>query len=155
MPRGCIVTLSTAVSGIDWVKVSEHVFAGLISLAVAFAVVAFREAYRNRRRKLLQPRFVELGELRGAAIRIRNQGEGQSFSGQALTDWIQSAQAVEQALVDKARDIAAVFGLLIEWQDRVPTSWYPNIRSPQQRQLLQDLSGAILRAEAILNKYEF
>lgn len=149
-----MMTVSGDVAGIDWVKVSENVFAGLISLAVAFLVVAFREWYRSRRRKALEPKFVELGELRGAAIRIRNDGENQSFSGKALADWLARAQEVEQALIDKAREIAAVFGLLLEWQDRVPTSWYPNIRSPQQRQLLQNLSGAILRAEAILTKYE-
>jgi len=153
--------MSCPLKGIDCVKVTSELFAGLITLSIAAFSVWASHRYQQKRdreradveaaeRQELERRLAALGVARGAAVRIRNEGEKRSLQGVELFAWLRSMLQAEQAMIDRANEVSDAVGSLVDWQDRTPGLPYTHIQDAGQRRALNNLSGAIARAETVI-----
>jgi hypothetical protein len=151
--------------GIQLSGVLEQLISGtitlLVSLIVAFITLSKREKYQRdrddrarrregRRRRAFQKKLAALGEARGAAVLVRNEGERATLTGADLTRWLRSMREAENALIDRASKVSKAAGSLVDWQDRVPGLPYAHIQDAGQRRALRNLSGAIIKAEMVI-----
>lgn len=139
---------------LSWAKILELVVSGVITLLVGMALVALNVPVRRWANRKKQAKIDELAELRGEAIAHRNIGLHEVLHGKALTDWVSEAKGLEQALIDKAREISKGDGSLLDHQDWVADMRvFVGIPEGDQRTTLRNLSGVILRAERVLTKW--
>lgn len=158
------VSIEDLIAAIDWIAVSAQFVATSLTLVVAVIgiyirhkLIQKREAQKaadeQRRRQELELKLAKLGEARGEAIRIRNDGEKQNLSGARLFSWLRLMIRAERAMIAAGYDISPADGNIIDYQDRPPGLAYRHINDAGQARGLRNLSGAIIRVEIVLNKY--
>lgn len=135
------------------VKVSEAFLGSILSLAVAFGLLLIRDYREQQRWKPKKAKLLELAVRRAEAIVIRNEGEKRNLRGSELEGWVKRAKAAEQAMVEKATEVDGLDGHLVDWQDRPAQLSHPRFMARDQKKYLNNLSGAIIRAEVVLSKY--
>jgi hypothetical protein len=141
---------------IDWVKVSEQALAGGITLLVGFALLWLGK-WVDRQRALPKERvLLELGELRGKGVDLRNWGEARVLKGAQLGNWLAKARQVEDEIIAKAGELSKFEGQRLMWLDRVRAyPRYPESMSNEQKQMLWNLGGLFERCDALMAKYRF
>jgi len=140
---------------INWIKVSEGAYSGLITLIVSFFTVFFHSRltrWGNRRRESI---LFDLAVPRGSGVELRNFGERAQLSPAEFEDWSAKVDAIERAIIDKAAELSKVEGKRLEYLDRVQPLSYPHIGSSAQVGKLQNLSGILLKSDMLLSKYRF
>ena len=140
---------------INWVKVSEEVLSGGITLLVSFSTLLMHNWITARRDKRREGILFELATMRGKGVELRNYGERHELVGSDLSGWIVQVRQLESAMIAKASEVSGVEGKRLQYLDRVPALAYPDIANPDQLTALQNLSGLLVRSDTILAKYRF
>ena len=82
---------------IDWVKVSEAVLAGCLTLIVSFATVIFHNWLSGRREKKKENTLYQLAVLRGKGVELRNRGKQSELTADDLQDWLSKVKHLDRA----------------------------------------------------------
>ena len=140
---------------INWIKVSEEVLSGGITLLVSFATLLIHNLITTRHNKCREQILYELATLRGKGVELRNYGEDRQLVGAVLSNWIKEAKQLENEMVKKATELSKVEAKRLEYLDRVPALVYGHIMDADQVKALQNLSGLLHKCDAVLAKYRF
>lgn len=159
---GVLMQLPLGLGGVDWARVMEQFLATISALAVAVIGILITHRLQKKRdkdkankeadeREDYEQRLAALGVARGAAVEIRNFGEDATLIGEELDNLMSRALEAEQEMERRAAEVSEAKGSLVTWQDRVPGGLpYDWIEDDRQRQMLWNLSGAIIRAETVI-----
>jgi len=141
---------------IDWGKVSEQVLAGGITLIVGFMLLWLGKWVEHLRDLPKQRALLELGELRGNAVALRNWGEARVLKAAQLGSWLTKARQLEDDMITKAGQLSEFEGLRLMWLDRIRAyPPYSDSMSKEQKQMLWNLSALCERCDSLMGKYRF
>ena len=140
---------------IDWVKVSELVLSGIITLLVSFGTLLLYFKFTEIRNKKREGILYDVSLLRGTGIQLRNQGEEKEFSEEMLKEWQLKVKELETVIIQKASEFSKVESKRLDDLDRVRPLSYINIHNSHQITTLQNLSGILERADELLRKYHY
>lgn len=140
---------------VDWVKVSEMVFGGLITLSITALGIALHYRLSKWGNRVRDEKLFDLAALRGEAVEIRNEGEGKVLFHEDLEDWLRRATEIEDTILVKAGEISKVLRKRLQYHDRIDIIRYRGLLDVKQKNWLWNLSTLLKRVDVLLSKYEF
>jgi hypothetical protein len=112
---------------IDWIKDSELALGGVITLSVSFISIFLHNRITKYGIKKRDDILFELAVLRGEGVKIRNEGEKGELPPEVLEGWLDRATVLEQAILDKAKQLSKVESKRLQYLGRVQAIQYNNI----------------------------